>query len=724
MGINLTPPKLKDMKPRITVMGVGGAGGNAINNMITSGLEGVEFIAANTDIQALLTSSAEQRIQLGANVTEGLGAGAKPEIGEAAAEEAIDEIRAQISGSHMVFIACGMGGGTGTGAASVIARVAQEEGILTVGIVTKPFQFEGSRRMRIANAGIEEMKKFVDTMIVIPNQNLFRITNEKTTFAEAFVLADQVLYSGIACIVDLIVKEGLINLDFADVRVIMKGMGSAMMGTGEGEGERRAVIAAEEAISNPLLDELTLEGARGLLVSIVGSSDLTLYEIEEAASRVHQEVHPDANIMVGASFDESLKDRIRVSIVASGMDLALGEETSPAQGKQGAPAQGANVPPQPPQMPEQSSPQDHSHPQGQGQAQTSGQAQSLNQNQGQSLSGALQASEPSRTAAPQKGQSQPDNTGRDPNAQLGGQNQLIPNSSAHNAGAATPAKGMSDGQHVTIAATAQSSPAPTSTQSSSVPPAANALAPQPQAMAPPAIPAPALAQGSAFQGSTFQTASASSPAAITAPPAAQHVSPAAAKGAAWLAPGNVMIEEAPPQLSQGAQQGDTPAAPISGQSTTASTPQAAAQFAPAAPQSLGVAPRKMPAVEDFPLVGQREYHAKSPAGATASTAAIPDRSTAPTSPAKKPGFFERLTGRRSHEGEPVKSQAGTGAGAEANSAQHNVAQSSQLAGSGPTLSGASDSNHLGPNSTQSSSHDDGRNAKTAELPPFFDQRKR
>lgn len=319
MGIKLQLPKLTDLRPRITVIGVGGAGGNAVNNMISTGLSGVDFVVANTDAQALAASGCEHRIQLGVNLTEGLGAGSKPEIGEAAAEEAVDEIRSQISGSHMVFIAAGMGGGTGTGAAGVIARLAKELDILTVAIVTKPFQFEGSRRMRIAEAGVAELRKYVDTLIVIPNQNLFRIANERTTFAEAFVLADQVLYSGIACIVDLIVKEGLINLDFADVRTVLAGMGTAMMGTGEASGDRRAIVAAEEAISNPLLDELTLRGAKGLLVSIIGGRDLTLYEVDEAASRVRQEVDPEANIIVGATFDDAMQDRVRVSIVASGM---------------------------------------------------------------------------------------------------------------------------------------------------------------------------------------------------------------------------------------------------------------------------------------------------------------------------------------------------------------------------------------------------------------------
>jgi cell division protein FtsZ len=319
MSIKLQLPKLTDLKPRITVVGVGGAGGNALNNMITSGLTGVEFVAANTDAQALAMTGAEHRIQLGVNLTEGLGAGSKPEIGEAAAEEAVDDIRQQLSGSHMCFIAAGMGGGTGTGAAAVIARIAKELGILTVGVVTKPFQFEGARRMRMAEAGIVELRKHVDTLIVIPNQNLFRIATERTTFADAFLLADQVLHSGVACVVDLIVREGLINLDFADVRTVMANMGNAMMGTGEGSGDRRAIEAAEAAIHNPLIDDISLKGAKGLLLSVTGGRDLTLYEVDEAASRVRQEVDPDANIIVGATFDDSLTDKVRVSIVASGI---------------------------------------------------------------------------------------------------------------------------------------------------------------------------------------------------------------------------------------------------------------------------------------------------------------------------------------------------------------------------------------------------------------------
>ena len=320
MSIKLQLPKLTDLKPRITVIGVGGAGGNALNNMIASGLIGVEFVAANTDAQALAMTAAEHRLQLGIKLTEGLGAGSKPEIGQAAAEEAVDDIRQQLSGSHMCFIAAGMGGGTGTGAAAVIARVAKELGILTVGVVTKPFQFEGARRMRMAEMGIAELRQHVDTLIVIPNQNLFRIATERTTFAEAFLMADQVLHSGVACVVDLIVREGLINLDFADVRTVMANMGNAMMGTGEASGEGRAIEAAEAAIHNPLIDDVSLKGAKGLLLSVTGGRDLTLYEVDEAASRVRQEVDPDANIIVGATFDDFLSGSIRVSIVASGIN--------------------------------------------------------------------------------------------------------------------------------------------------------------------------------------------------------------------------------------------------------------------------------------------------------------------------------------------------------------------------------------------------------------------
>jgi cell division protein FtsZ len=323
MAISLQPPDIRELKPHITVFGVGGAGGNAVNNMIESGLLGVEFVVANTDAQALTSSKAERIVQMGLAVTEGLGAGSQPEIGRAAAEEVLDEIRDQLSGSHMAFITAGMGGGTGTGAAPVVARVAREMGILTVGVVTKPFQFEGVRRMRVAEAGIDELQQSVDTLIVIPNQNLFRVANEKTTFADAFAMADQVLYSGVACITDLMVKEGLINLDFADVRAVMRGMGKAMMGTGEASGEKRANRAAEAAIANPLLDDVSMKGARGLLISITGGRDLTLYEVDEAATRIREEVDSEANIILGATFDESLEGIIRVSVVATGIDQAL-----------------------------------------------------------------------------------------------------------------------------------------------------------------------------------------------------------------------------------------------------------------------------------------------------------------------------------------------------------------------------------------------------------------
>jgi cell division protein FtsZ len=320
MSINLKAPELRELKPRIMVCGVGGAGGNAVNNMIVSGLIGVDFVVANTDAQALTSSRAERIIQMGMQVTEGLGAGSQPEVGRAAAEEALEEIHDHLAGAHMVFVTAGMGGGTGTGAAPVIARAARDMGILTVGVVTKPFQFEGARRMRIADSGISELQKSVDTLIVIPNQNLFRIANERTTFADAFAMADQVLFSGVACITDLMVKEGLINLDFADVRAIMREMGKAMMGTGEASGDRRAILAAEAAIANPLLDEVSMKGARGLLISITGGNDLTLYEVDEAASRIRQEVDEDANIILGATFDERLDGLVRVSVVATGID--------------------------------------------------------------------------------------------------------------------------------------------------------------------------------------------------------------------------------------------------------------------------------------------------------------------------------------------------------------------------------------------------------------------
>jgi cell division protein FtsZ len=322
MTINLKAPELRELKPRIIVCGVGGGGCNAVNNMIASGLSGVDFLVANTDAQALMSSRAERVIQMGLQVTEGLGAGAQPEVGRAAAEEAREEILEQLQGAHMCFVTAGMGGGTGTGAAPVIAQIAREMGILTVGVVTKPFNFEGQRRLRIAEAGIAELQSRVDTLIVIPNQNLFRIATERTTFADAFAMADQVLYSGVASVTDLMVKEGLINLDFADVRSIMRGMGKAMMGTGEASGDRRAILAAEAAIANPLLDEVSMRGARGLLISITGGHDLTLYEVDEAASRIRQEVDEDANIILGATFESDLEGVVRVSVVATGIDPA------------------------------------------------------------------------------------------------------------------------------------------------------------------------------------------------------------------------------------------------------------------------------------------------------------------------------------------------------------------------------------------------------------------
>ena len=320
MAMNLQAPDIRELKPRITVFGVGGAGGNAVNNMIEAGLDGVDFVVANTDAQALALSRASRIIQMGLQVTEGLGAGSQPEVGRAAAEEVIDEIRDHLAGAHMVFITAGMGGGTGTGAAPAIARVARDMGILTVGVVTKPFQFEGHRRMRMAEAGIGELNEAVDTLIVIPNQNLFRVANETTGFADAFGMADQVLYSGVACITDLMVRPGLINLDFADVRAVMRGMGKAMMGTGEAQGEKRALTAAQAAINNPLLDDVSMKGARGLLISITGGRDMKLYEVDEAATRIREEVDSEANIIVGATFDESLEGTVRVSVVATGID--------------------------------------------------------------------------------------------------------------------------------------------------------------------------------------------------------------------------------------------------------------------------------------------------------------------------------------------------------------------------------------------------------------------
>ncbi len=322
MTLNLTMPGQEDLKPRITVFGVGGAGGNAVNNMIDKDLDGVEFVVANTDAQALQQSKAVSRVQMGVKVTEGLGAGARPSVGAAAAEETIEEIVDHLAGAHMCFITAGMGGGTGTGAAPIIAQAARELGVLTVGVVTKPFLFEGAKRMKQAEEGIEALQKMVDTLIIIPNQNLFRLANEKTTFTEAFSLADDVLYQGVKGVTDLMVKPGLINLDFADVRAVMDEMGKAMMGTGESDGEDRAVQAAEKAIANPLLDEISLRGARGVLINITGGYDLTLFELDEAANRIREEVDPEANIIVGSTLDTDMEGSMRVSVVATGIDAS------------------------------------------------------------------------------------------------------------------------------------------------------------------------------------------------------------------------------------------------------------------------------------------------------------------------------------------------------------------------------------------------------------------
>jgi len=316
--------------PRITIVGVGGAGGNAVNNMVRANLEGVEFLVCNTDAQALVHSVAQRKIQLGLQTTRGLGAGSKPEVGARAAEESLEELSGIIEGSNMVFITAGMGGGTGTGAAPIIARMAREQNILTVGVVTKPFQFEGAHRMKTAEAGIQELQQYVDTLIVIPNQNLFRIANEKTTFADAFKMADEVLHSGVRGVTDLIVMPGLINLDFADIRTVMSEMGKAMMGTGEATGDDRAARAADAAISNPLLDEVSLKGARSMLINITAGMDLSLHEVDEVVNRVRAEVDPDANVIFGSTFDQAMEGKIRVSVVATGMD---------------APAQAAQRPP-------------------------------------------------------------------------------------------------------------------------------------------------------------------------------------------------------------------------------------------------------------------------------------------------------------------------------------------------------------------------------------------
>ncbi|MDO5369899.1 cell division protein FtsZ [Paracoccus sp. (in: a-proteobacteria)] len=333
MNLNLMMSDDEELRPRITVFGVGGAGGNAVNNMIEKQLDGVTFVVANTDAQALAQSRSEARIQLGPKVTEGLGAGAKPSIGAKAAEETIEDIVDHLMGAHMCFITCGMGGGTGTGAAPIIAQAAREMGILTVGVVTKPFQFEGSKRMRQADEGVENLQKVVDTLIIIPNQNLFRIANEKTTFTEAFAMADDVLYQGVKGVTDLMVRPGLINLDFADVRAVMDEMGKAMMGAGEATGDNRAVEAAEKAIANPLLDEISLHGAKGVLINITGGHDLTLFEMDEAAEKIREKVDPEANIIVGSTLDPSLEGAVRVSVVATGIDSsATAEAPAPRRG--------------------------------------------------------------------------------------------------------------------------------------------------------------------------------------------------------------------------------------------------------------------------------------------------------------------------------------------------------------------------------------------------------
>ncbi len=578
MNIKLQLPKLSSLRPRITVVGVGGAGSNAVNNMITSGLSGVNFVVANTDAQSLANSTAEHRIQLGAALTEGLGAGARPEIGKAAAEEAMDEIRAQVSGSHMVFVAGGMGGGTGTGAAAVIARIARECGALTVGVVTKPFQFEGTRRMRAAEIGISALKPEVDTLIVIPNENLFRIANERTTFADAFVLADQVLYSGIACVVDLIVKEGLINLDFADVRTVMSGMGTAMMGTGEAAGDRRAVIAAEEAISNPLLDDISLRGARGLLVSITGNRDLTLYEVDEAATRVRQEVDPEAVIIVGANFDDTMGDRIRVSIVASGMER-LGEQSL-------------------------------------NQGQNHGQALGTWQTTHAAPHTATDMPSPSYAVAPP-----PTDDGRQDRDH--GQLSSLSSASAH---AAEPGYGQPSPYQATD-------------------------------------PAAATSPHGQYQQSRYQP--------DQHQPSARHVPQQAdltraisealgnhgpsAQG--WASQSGAVFAEAPPQLSHAPSALDNGHGHQDHQHGAQQGGGGAHDFAPQAPVDHNQSYRRLPQVEDFPPVGQREYHAKiGQYGHSQAPSQVPPRAyaqPAPEQPPRKLGFFERLTGaRRKAEAKP------------------------------------------------------------------------
>jgi cell division protein FtsZ len=599
MSIKDQLPDFSDLRPRLTVIGVGGAGCNAINNMITSGLVGVDFIVANTDAQALAASSTDLRIQLGATLTEGLGAGSRPEIGEAAAEEAIEEIRNRIRGSHMVFIAAGMGGGTGTGAASVIARVSRELGILTVGVVTKPFLFEGARRMRIAEVGVAELRGYVDTLIVIPNQNLFRVASEKTTFSEAFVMADQVLYSGVACIVDLIIKEGLINLDFADVRTVMSGMGTSLMGTGEATGERRATVAAEEAISNPLLDDVSLRGAKGLLLSITGGPDLTLYEVDEAASRVRQEVDPEANIIVGATYDETLGDRVRVSIVASGMSRAGEAERAPP-----APAEdwARAVRSPPPQAGRQ------------------GYAE-----------GARHASV--AHAAP-----------FDPQQDQRGAR----------TGFAAPYQHAPSGPHeLQRRLTEALQPAPQ-------PPGYAASRPQ---MQPHDVPG----------GSRART------------------SP-------WVGPGNVRIEEGPPQLQGGAV--PPPLPPGYG------APQAQPGFAPQPPSEVRRQSRRMPEPGDFSALGEHGYRA---AGNVEDEPRVYAATPHPQrEPRRRIGLFERITGRVRNA---TDSQPHRPANAHGYPQETRATQNAPLAGEG-----------YDPYSERSESHE--RDSQDSELPVFFRERRK
>ncbi len=594
----------------MTVVGVGGAGCNAVNNMIAAGLTGVEYVVANTDAQALAASSAEHRVQLGVNLTEGLGAGAKPEIGQAAAEEAMDELRAQVSGSHMVFLAAGMGGGTGTGAASVIARIAREQGILVVGVVTKPFQFEGSRRMRIAEAGIEELKQCVDTLIVIPNQNLFLIANEKTTFSEAFVLADHVLYSGVACIVDLILKEGLINLDFADVRSVMAGMGTAMMGTGEASGERRATLAAEEAISNPLLDDISLQGAKGLLLSITGGPDLTLYEVDEAASRVRQEVDADATIIVGATFDETLTDKIRVSIVASGMGRNSEKSGSGFMGLQNP---GRVVPPPPP--PAGSQPvHEQSPPSEQG---LHGEEAGLsNENEGRST---LNQKQPPELDAGQNFESAPQ-FGAAP-GQDGGE--LL---EERLTGAIQTDASSAPNHDPSMAGVWEEDRHSSSYNNEGVGQAFEPLAPNEQGH-------PGVDNYSNDDAGAG---------------ARQDLEAPSEGGVQWQGPGDVLIEEGfSPSVRTSEEYPISNTQPDGGMDQN--YPYESAQFQPQQPPGNVRRPERRPLqVEDFPAVGQREYNAR--VGSNGEDSVQPEhvgtmlQKAQAQRPVRKKGLFERLTG--------------------------------------------------------------------------------